>query len=117
MNAKKQWAVLILLPMLYAVTITVYSFPPDFDISRFVSFYSEFSRPDLTWDETVALLKISPDIISGLMELSLAKMGIPVQFFFFSVTWLTIFLFLLVFRLLHVHCRKKKLRCGGLFLF
>lgn len=62
----------------------------------------------MTGDETVGLLKISPDIISGLMELSLAKMGIPVQFFFFSVTWLTIFLFLLVFRLLHVHCRKKE---------
>ena len=35
-------------------------------------------------------------------------MGIPVQFFFFSVTWLTIFLFLLVFRLLHVQYRKKE---------
>lgn len=103
--------------MIYAVTVTVYPFPPGFDISRFVSLYSEFSRPDLTWDETVGLLKVSPDIISRLLELSLAKMGIPVQFFFFSLTWLTIFLFLLVFRLLHGHCRKKNLRCGGLFLF
>lgn len=94
--------------MIYAITVTVYPFPPGFDISRFVSFYSEFSRPDLTWDETVGLLKVSPDIISRLLELSLAKMGIPVHFFFFSVTWLTIFLFLLVFRLLHVHYRKKE---------
>ena len=69
--------------MIYAVTVTVYPFPPGFDIFRFVSFYSEFSRPDLTWDETVGLLKISPDIISGLLELSLAKMGIPIQFFSF----------------------------------
>lgn len=69
--------------MIYAITVTVYPFPPDFDISRFVSFYTEFRRPDLTWDETVRLLKISPDIISGLLELSLAKMGIPVQFFSF----------------------------------
>lgn len=69
--------------MIYAVTVTVYPFPPGFDISRFVSFYSEFSRPDLTGDETVGLLKISPDIISGLLELSLAKMGIPVHFFSF----------------------------------
>lgn len=104
--------------MIYAVTITVYPVPPDFDISRFVSFYNEFSRPDLTWDEPVGLLKISPDIISGLLELSLAKMGIPVQFFFvFGDMAHHILIFARVPASACALQKKKNPRCGCLFLF
>lgn len=45
--------------MIDAITVSVYPFPPGFDITRFVSFYSEFSRPDLTWDKTVGIENFS----------------------------------------------------------
>lgn len=104
--------------MIYAITVTVYPFPPDFDISSFVSFYSIFSRPDLTLDETVGLLKVSPDIISGLRELSLAKIGIP-RSVFFSLFGDMAHHILIFARVPASACalHKKNLRCGCLFLF
>lgn len=97
-------------PLIYAMVIISYPMPETYDISRFVRYYHVFARPNSSWDEIQKILFKTPDILSQLMELALAKAGIPIHVFFFIITYLTVLNFLLVFSAYYQKEKKRQPR-------
>ncbi len=98
-----KWLLLIL-PLVYAVIINMYSYPKGYDIVRFVNVYHEFTNPLTDFSRILHILTRAPDFLMYLYELFFAKLGVPLEILFFIITYITVFNFLFVF----IHYYKQE---------
>ncbi|WKS94934.1 EpsG family protein [Riemerella columbina] len=103
-----QQPALWLLPLVYALGIGLYTPPASYDLSRFYWYYDLFTQN--TWDSEVGqeILRTIPDYLSQMMIYISARLGVPIQCFLMSVTYLTVFNFLYVFQFFYTKEKGRK---------
>lgn len=79
-----KWLLLILL-LVYAVIINMYSYPKEYDIVRFVNVYHEFTNPLTDFSRILHILTRAPDFLMYLYELFLQSWEFLLKFYFSSL--------------------------------
>ncbi|MDY3524144.1 EpsG family protein [Riemerella anatipestifer] len=98
------------LPLVYAIGIGLYTPPPTYDLNHYYRYYRYFSEYHYTSPKIYDLAISFPDYISQLFIFILAKSSLPLGIFLFTVTYLTIFNFLYVFRYFYKVYRQEKIK-------
>lgn len=96
-----------LIATLYAIIICIYPYPANFDISRFVGYYDSLSSTDDFYTSFLNILVSTPDFISKIFISLLVFLGLPIELFFITITFITVCLLFLFFEKLHVFERRK----------
>ncbi|MDY3351698.1 EpsG family protein [Riemerella anatipestifer] len=109
-NLVRRNKILILLPLTYAIGISLYTPPPDYDLNHYYRYYRYFLEYHHTSQKIYDLVISFPDYISQLYIFILAKSNLPLGIFLFTVTYLTIFNFLYVFRYFYKAYGEKKIK-------
>lgn len=88
--------------LLFAIVICLYSYPQSFDITRFVDYYTILKNSENFVNDLCIILFNTPDFIAKICIAFLAYLGFPAEVFFFSITFLTVFILFIYFEKFHL---------------
>lgn len=106
-----------LIALLYACIICIYPYPNGFDIVRFVGFYHTFQSEEMFGSHFWRILFQTPDFIAKIVIAFLAYTNLPLELFFISFTFTTVYFLFLFFEKYHLYHTHQLPQFSAYLLF